>query len=101
MLVNYKYFHAFKKDFTFIETSARNSEKNLLFICLFIWREDNDHHYDKCIHYIKTDLIENKPVAHTAVEDIVLDVLGVSVAENIIIILFFIILIPKRECCVY
>ena len=80
-----------KKDFTFIETSARNSEKNLLFICLFIWREDNDHHYDKCIHYIKTDLIENKPVAHTAVEDIVLDVLGVAVAENIIIIIFFII----------
>ena len=36
-------------------------------------------------------LIENKPVPHTAVEDIVLDVLGVPVAENIIIILFFII----------
>ena len=43
--------------------------------------------------YNKTNLIENKPVPHTAVEDIVLDVLGVPVAENIIIIiiLFFII----------
>ena len=55
-----------------------------------------------CIHYIKTDLIENKPVAHTAVEDIVLDVLGVSVAENIIIILFSITnLISQVECCMF
>ena len=46
--------------------------------------------------YNKTNLIENKPVAHTAVEDIVLDVLGVPVAENIIILFFIIV-----KCCVY
>ena len=43
--------------------------------------------------YNKTNLIENKPVPHTAVEDIVLDVLGVPVAENIIIIILFFIIV--------
>ena len=50
-----------------------------MFICLFIYKEvidDNDNDEDE------PDLIEDKPVTDAAVDDVVLDVFGVTVAAQ-------------------
>ena len=50
-----------------------------MFICLFIYKEEV---IENNIDEAEADLIEDKPVSDAAVDDIVLDVLGVAVAAQ-------------------
>ena len=50
-----------------------------MFICLFIYKEEV---IENNIDEAEADLIEDKPVTDAAVDDIVLDVLGVAVAAQ-------------------